>query len=66
MGTVSAAPPETRSACALARSDEIDNELCKGDHCHIGEVESAYRFETPEKLIEDLKAALRAARKEGR
>ena len=44
----------------------FDNERGKGDHCHIGEVESAYRFETPEKLIEDFKAAVRAARKEGR
>jgi len=44
----------------------FDNERGKGDHCHIGEVESAYRFETPEKLIDDFKTAVRAARKEGR
>jgi len=44
----------------------FDNERGKGDHSHIGEVESAYRFESPEQLIEDFKAAVRAARKEGR
>src|SRR5437879_6013230 len=42
----------------------FDNERGKGDHQHIGEVEGAYRFETPEQLIEDFKAAVRAARKE--
>jgi hypothetical protein len=44
----------------------LDSERGKGDHCHFGEVESAYRFETPEKLIEDFKDAVRVARKEGR
>ncbi len=44
----------------------FDSERGKGDHSHIGDVERAYRFETPEKLIEDFKAAVRAARKEGR
>ena len=43
-----------------------DNERGKGDHKHIGEVESAYRFEGPEALIEDFKAAVRAARKDSR
>jgi hypothetical protein len=44
----------------------FDNERGKGDHTHIGEVEGPYCFETPEKLIDDFKAAARAARKEGR
>src|SRR2546430_14656149 len=44
----------------------FDNERGKGDHRHIGEVEGVYRFESPEKLIEDFKAAVQAARKEGR
>ena len=44
----------------------FDNERGKGDHRHIGEVEGAYRFESPEKLIEDFKDAVREARKEGR
>ena len=30
-----------------------DNEQGKGDHKHIGETEEPYKFETPEKLIED-------------
>ena len=44
----------------------FDNERGKGDHRHIVEVEGAYRFETPEQLIDDFKAAVRAARKEER
>lgn len=44
----------------------FDNERGKGDHRHIGKVETAYSFEGPERLIEDFKAAVRAARKEGR
>jgi len=44
----------------------FDNERGKGDHRHIGAVEGAYRFESPEKLIEDFKAAVREARKAGR
>ncbi len=43
----------------------FDNERGKGDHKHIGTAESAYRFESPEALIEDFKAAVQAARKEG-
>jgi hypothetical protein len=30
-----------------------DNEVGKGDHRHFGEKESAYTFQTPEKLIAD-------------
>ena len=44
----------------------FDNERGKGDHRHIGKIETAYRFESPERLIEDFKAAVRAARREGR
>jgi hypothetical protein len=44
----------------------FDNERGKGDHKHIGDLESAYRFESPEQLIKDFKAAVREARKAGR
>jgi hypothetical protein len=44
----------------------FDNERGKGDHKHIGDVEGAYRFESPEQLIEDFKAAVGEARKAGR
>jgi len=44
----------------------FDNERGKGDHRHIGEVEDEYSFESPERLIEDFKTAVRAARKAGR
>lgn len=44
----------------------FDNGCGKGDHKHIGNVETAYRFVGPEQLIEDFRAAVRAARKEGR
>lgn len=30
-----------------------DNERGKGDHRHIGDVESDYRFSTPEALLND-------------
>jgi Family of unknown function (DUF6516) len=43
----------------------FDNERGKGDHRHVGNIETAYRFETPERPIEDFTAAVRAARKEG-
>src|SRR5438132_1268183 len=44
----------------------FDNERGQGDHSRIGQVESAYRFESPEQPIEDFKAAVRQARKGGR
>jgi len=44
----------------------FDNERGKGDHKHIGEVEVAYRFESPEQLIEDFEAPVREARDQGR
>ena len=33
-----------------------DNEVGKGDHRHVGGVESAYRFSTPERLLADFQA----------
>jgi hypothetical protein len=44
----------------------FDNGRGKGDHKHIGGVETAYGFTSPEQLIEDFSAAVRAVRKEGR
>lgn len=38
-----------RQACVL----RYDNEAGKGDHRHIGDRETAYRFTTPEKLLAD-------------
>ncbi len=40
-----------------------DNERGKGDHRHVGRSEEAYRFRTPEKLIEDFLADVAARRK---
>jgi hypothetical protein len=40
----------------------FDNERGKGDHKHILEVETPYAFVSPEKLIEDFLAAVRAVR----
>lgn len=37
----------------------FDNERGKGDHKHIREIESAYAFESIEKLTEDFLAAVR-------
>ncbi len=68
-----AVPPATHEfkySLFYGRPGEVvvlfDNERGKGDHTHIGGVETAYRFESPERLIEDFKAAVHAARKEGR
>lgn len=41
-----------------------DNEREKGDHRHVGRTEEAYRFRTPEKLIEDFLADVTARRKQ--
>ncbi|MHB1354170.1 MAG: toxin-antitoxin system TumE family protein [Thiobacillus sp.] len=38
-----------RGACVL----RYDNEAGKGDHRHVGEIESTYTFTTPEQLIAD-------------
>jgi hypothetical protein len=38
-----------RGECVL----RYDNEVGKGDHRHVGGIESAYTFTTPEKLIAD-------------
>ncbi|HST76549.1 MAG TPA: DUF6516 family protein [Acetobacteraceae bacterium] len=42
----------------------FDNERGKGDHKHIRNVESPYRFESIEKLTADFMAALRAVQAE--
>jgi hypothetical protein len=39
-----------------------DNEAGKGDHWHYGDRETPYRFTTPERLIADFLADLRAMR----
>ncbi|MBI4989587.1 MAG: hypothetical protein HZC23_12275 [Rhodocyclales bacterium] len=39
-----------------------DNERGKGDHRHVGRIQAAYRFRTPEKLIEDFLADVAARR----
>ena len=38
-----------RGECVI----RYDNEVGKGDHRHIGRMESAYLFTTPEQLIDD-------------
>ncbi len=38
----------------------FDNERGKGDHSHILGIETAYTFTTPERLIADFLAAVRA------
>lgn len=38
-----------RGECVL----RYDNEAGKGDHRHVGETESTYRFTTPEHLLAD-------------
>jgi hypothetical protein len=38
-----------RGECVL----RYDNEMGKGDHRHLGGIESAYTFTTPEQLIAD-------------
>lgn len=38
-----------RGACVL----RYDNEAGKGDHRHVGAVETAYRFTTPARLLAD-------------
>lgn len=38
-----------RGECVL----RYDNEVGKGDHRHVGRIESDYTFTTPEKLIAD-------------
>jgi len=63
-------PPSThgfkyRAAYAVdgVRVVGFDNEHGKGDHCHIGERESAYAFVSVGQLIEDFIAAVDAARR---
>jgi hypothetical protein len=63
--------PRTCSSTRYSMGGPANGSFCsitsaaKGDHSHIGGVERAYRFENPEQLIEDFKAAVRAAREAG-
>lgn len=38
-----------------------DNERGRGDHKHLGEVETAYRFVSPEQLVADFLADVEKA-----
>ena len=40
-----------------------DNEAGKGDHCHLGDVESAYEFTSYEKLLSDFWADVESWRR---
>jgi hypothetical protein len=46
-----------------ARLIGYDNEAGKGDHRHYGDREEVYHFTTPEKLMTDFLADVRAARR---
>lgn len=43
-----------------------DNEVGKGDHRHFGERESAYVFETPDKLVADFQTDIARWNRENR
>ena len=43
-----------------------DNEAGKGDHRHLGEKESSYPFQTPEKLIADFERDIARWNRENR
>jgi hypothetical protein len=47
-----------------ARLVLFDNERGKGDHMHIREVQTPYVFTTPEALVADFMAAVRAVQQE--
>jgi hypothetical protein len=51
-----------RGECIL----RYDNESGKGDHRHVRNRESAYDFETPEKLIQDFLRQVRRLHREDR
>jgi Family of unknown function (DUF6516) len=63
-------PHEFKYSLFHGRPGEVvvlfDNERGKGDHRHIGTVETGSRCESPAPLIEDFTAAVQAARKEAR
>lgn len=51
--------------CRRIESERLigyDNEPGKGDHRHYGEREETYSFSTPEQLLTDFLADVRAAR----
>ena len=39
--------------CTVRKGLQFDNEPGKGDHKHLGAIEAAYRFTTPEQLLAD-------------
>jgi uncharacterized protein DUF6516 len=43
-----------------------DNEVGKGDHRHFGDKESAYTFETPDKLVADFQRDIARWNRENR
>ena len=43
-----------------------DNEVGKGDHRHFGDKESAYTFETPDKLVTDFQRDIARWNRENR
>jgi hypothetical protein len=43
-----------------------DNEVGKGDHRHYGEIESRYRFTTPDRLIADFETDIARWNRENR
>jgi hypothetical protein len=43
-----------------------DNEVGKGDHRHVGDKKSAYRFQTPDKLIADFQRDIARWNRENR
>ena len=66
-GTAARAPAthgdKYRAAYAVdgVRIVGFDNELDKGDHCHVGGIERPYAFTTVERLDGDFIAAVAAA-----
>jgi len=51
-----------KGACVVCS----DNEVGKGDHRHFNEKESAYKFQTPEKLIADFQRDIARWNRENR
>lgn len=51
-----------RGECVL----RYDNEIGKGDHRHVGRIESAYDFTPPEKLIADFQRDIESWNDENR
>lgn len=63
-------PIRSNTGCITRTADgsdviRYDNERGKGDHLHIKEEETPYRFETVKKLVLDFYEAVRQMRKSG-